>query len=247
MVYHDPCYLGRYRGVYDEPREVLARRSELLEAPRNREKSFCCGAGGGQMFLGEEKGKRVNIARAAGTGRQRARRRWRRLPVLRVDVPRCAEGGYQTTRRNCWIIAQIAAREPAGLNDIADRFIAFRCCRGFWPDTRCFAHNRESVAILRIFSCHASTVCQCRREASRSAPFGRSSTEGRIISTGLRIGQVRAFALQHRLALVLAMQCRSKEREDMIVDPSRGVGRALFTALDQFAASCDHPNLRRRR
>jgi Fe-S oxidoreductase len=70
-VYHDPCYLGRYRGVYDEPREVLAQSVELLEAPRHRERSFCCGAGGGQMFLGEEKGKRINIARAqelAATG-----------------------------------------------------------------------------------------------------------------------------------------------------------------------------------
>ncbi len=64
VVYHDPCYLGRYRGVYDAPREVIARSSDLLEAPRHREKSFCCGAGGGQMFLGEEKGERVNIARA---------------------------------------------------------------------------------------------------------------------------------------------------------------------------------------
>ena len=64
VVYHDPCYLGRYRGVYDEPREVLTRAVDLLEAPRNREKSFCCGAGGGQMFLGEEKGTRVNTTRA---------------------------------------------------------------------------------------------------------------------------------------------------------------------------------------
>jgi Fe-S oxidoreductase len=64
VVYHDPCYLGRYQGIYDEPRDVLKRSVELLEAPRNREKSFCCGAGGGQMFLGEEKGKRVNLARA---------------------------------------------------------------------------------------------------------------------------------------------------------------------------------------
>ena len=63
-VYHDPCYLGRYRGVYDEPRNVLGQSADLVEAPRNRERSFCCGAGGGQMFLGEEKGKRINIARA---------------------------------------------------------------------------------------------------------------------------------------------------------------------------------------
>jgi Fe-S oxidoreductase len=64
IVYHDPCYLGRYRGVYDEPRSVVERFGDLVEAPRHRERSFCCGAGGGQMFLGEEKGKRINIARA---------------------------------------------------------------------------------------------------------------------------------------------------------------------------------------
>jgi Fe-S oxidoreductase len=71
VVYHDPCYLGRYRGVYDEPRDVLARTVDVLEAPRHREKSFCCGAGGGQMFLGEEKGERINLTRArelAATG-----------------------------------------------------------------------------------------------------------------------------------------------------------------------------------
>jgi dienelactone hydrolase len=56
--------------------------------------------------------------------------------------------------------------------------------------------------------------------------------------------QIRAFARERRLALVLAMQCRSKEREDMIVEPTKGVGRALFTALDQFAASAQRPELR---
>ena len=71
VVYHDPCYLGRYRGTYDAPRQVLSRNAELVEAPKNRERSFCCGAGGGQMFLGEEKGERVNQTRAkelAATG-----------------------------------------------------------------------------------------------------------------------------------------------------------------------------------
>jgi Fe-S oxidoreductase len=63
VVYHDPCYLGRYRDVYDAPREVVATAGTVVEPERTRERSFCCGAGGGQMFLGEEKGKRVNVAR----------------------------------------------------------------------------------------------------------------------------------------------------------------------------------------
>jgi Fe-S oxidoreductase len=64
IVYHDPCYLGRYRGTYDEPREVLARSGEVIDPPRSRERSFCCGAGGGLAFLGEETGERVSHNRA---------------------------------------------------------------------------------------------------------------------------------------------------------------------------------------
>jgi len=65
VVFHDPCYLGRYRNIYDEPRRVAALAGGVSDPPRARERSFCCGAGGGQMFLGEEKGKRVNRERAA--------------------------------------------------------------------------------------------------------------------------------------------------------------------------------------
>ena len=71
IVYHDPCYLGRYREIYDEPRSVLARAGHVVEAPRHGERSFCCGAGGGLAFLGEEKGDRVAVVRArelASTG-----------------------------------------------------------------------------------------------------------------------------------------------------------------------------------
>jgi Fe-S oxidoreductase len=64
IVYHDPCYLGRYRGIYDEPREVLALSGEVIDPPRARERSFCCGAGGGLAFLGEETGDRVSHNRA---------------------------------------------------------------------------------------------------------------------------------------------------------------------------------------
>lgn len=64
VVFHDACYLGRYRGVYDEPRRVAALAGELVDPPRSRRRGFCCGAGGGLVFLGEEKGKRVNLERA---------------------------------------------------------------------------------------------------------------------------------------------------------------------------------------
>jgi Fe-S oxidoreductase len=71
VVFHDACYLGRYRGVYDEPRDVISRFSKVVDPPRARERGFCCGGGGGLMFLGEETGKRVNLERAqelAATG-----------------------------------------------------------------------------------------------------------------------------------------------------------------------------------
>ncbi|MGA8090376.1 MAG: (Fe-S)-binding protein [Terracidiphilus sp.] len=64
IVYHDPCYLGRYRNVYDEPRTVVSLAGELVEAPRSHQRSFCCGAGGGLAFLGEETGDRVSHVRA---------------------------------------------------------------------------------------------------------------------------------------------------------------------------------------
>jgi len=64
IVYHDPCYLGRYRNVYEEPREVISAFGEVVNPTRTRERSFCCGAGGGLAFLGEEKGKRVSVERA---------------------------------------------------------------------------------------------------------------------------------------------------------------------------------------
>ncbi|HMG03385.1 MAG TPA: heterodisulfide reductase-related iron-sulfur binding cluster [Edaphobacter sp.] len=73
IVYHDPCYLGRYQEIYDEPRAVVAQAGTLVEAPRSHERSFCCGAGGGLAFLGEEKGERVSHVRArelADTGAQ---------------------------------------------------------------------------------------------------------------------------------------------------------------------------------
>lgn len=63
ITYHDPCYLGRHNRIFDEPRHVLSSAGRLLEMPRNKNQSFCCGAGGGNYWA-EETGTRINQARA---------------------------------------------------------------------------------------------------------------------------------------------------------------------------------------
>jgi Fe-S oxidoreductase len=108
IVYHDPCYLGRYRNVYDEPRYVVRKFGTLINPPRSRERSFCCGAGGGLAFLGEEKGKRISVERAeelTATG----------ASVVAAACPFCntmfrdALAGVSSTPPKLLDIAQIAA------------------------------------------------------------------------------------------------------------------------------------------
>lgn len=86
VTFHDPCYLGRHNDVVEEPRTVLNAVSEnLIEMPRNKKKSFCCGAGGAQFWKEEEHGtKAVNVERyeeAKATGAQ----------VLAVGCPFCMQ------------------------------------------------------------------------------------------------------------------------------------------------------------
>ena len=74
LTYHDPCYLGRHNQIYEPPRELLESAGvEVNEMPRNQERSFCCGAGGGRMWMEEKIGSRINLNRvdeAIATGAQ---------------------------------------------------------------------------------------------------------------------------------------------------------------------------------
>ncbi len=74
LTYHDPCYLGRHNQIYEPPRELLESTGvDMLEMPRNKERSFCCGAGGGRMWMEEKLGTRINMNRvdeAIATGAQ---------------------------------------------------------------------------------------------------------------------------------------------------------------------------------
>ena len=65
LTYHDPCYIGRYNDIYDEPRHVLTvlNTNGVTEMRRHRNKSFCCGGGGGRAWMEEKIGKRVNQTR----------------------------------------------------------------------------------------------------------------------------------------------------------------------------------------
>ncbi len=65
-VYHDSCYLGRYHGIYSEPRRALAGTGlQMKECAHHHEASLCCGAGGGRMWLEEKEGEAMNKLRAA--------------------------------------------------------------------------------------------------------------------------------------------------------------------------------------
>jgi Fe-S oxidoreductase len=71
VTYHDPCYLGRHNGIFDAPREVLGAVSEVIEMAERREKSLCCGGGGGRIWMETPKAERfaeLRVKQALDTG-----------------------------------------------------------------------------------------------------------------------------------------------------------------------------------
>ena len=119
LTYHDPCYLGRHNEVYDAPRDVLTSGgAELAEMPRNRNNSFCCGAGGAQFWKEEEAGEmRVGENRfreAQATGAQ----------VIAAGCPFCKamlSSGESAEQANAPEVLDIAQLMAASLKRIRDR------------------------------------------------------------------------------------------------------------------------------
>ena len=71
ITYHDSCYLARHNDVRSQPRELVAAVGKAVEMPRNRERTFCCGAGGARMWMEEKRGRPINherVREAAATG-----------------------------------------------------------------------------------------------------------------------------------------------------------------------------------
>jgi Fe-S oxidoreductase len=94
VTYHDPCYLGRHNGVYDEPREALKKVPglKLNEMTESRRDSYCCGGGGGRIWMETPKGERfsdLRLAQAIGVGAQ----------VLATSCPYCITN-FEDSRLN---------------------------------------------------------------------------------------------------------------------------------------------------
>jgi Fe-S oxidoreductase len=94
VTYHDPCYLGRHNGIYEEPRGVLKKIPglELKEMPDSLEDSLCCGGGGGRIWMETPKGERfsdLRLAQAIGVGAE----------VLVTSCPYCITN-FEDSRLN---------------------------------------------------------------------------------------------------------------------------------------------------
>jgi len=108
VTYHDPCYLGRHNGVYDEPREALKSVPGLTlnEMTESRKDSFCCGGGGGRIWMETPKGERfadLRLGQAIGVGAQ----------VIVTACPYCITN-FEDSRLN------VAGGDAIGVKDITE-------------------------------------------------------------------------------------------------------------------------------
>jgi len=117
VTYHDACYLGRHNGRFDAPREVLrAAGAPAVEMPRNRERSFCCGAGGARMWMEEQDGARINdtrFAEAQATGADTVATACPYCFVMLDDAAK-AKGSTIRVTDVATLLAESALAEPSG-------------------------------------------------------------------------------------------------------------------------------------
>jgi Fe-S oxidoreductase len=105
VTYHDPCYLGRHNGIYDEPREVLKKVPglDLVEMPESRSDSLCCGGGGGRIWMETLKGERfsdLRLEQALGAGAE----------VLVTSCPYCI-ANFEDSRSTLGVADRIEIRD----------------------------------------------------------------------------------------------------------------------------------------
>jgi Fe-S oxidoreductase len=108
VTYHDPCYLGRHNGIYDQPRSVLKQVPglELVEMPESRENSLCCGGGGGRMWAETPKHERFSDLRVAQAKEAGA-------DVLATSCPYCISNFEESK-------AALGDEEPLEIKDITE-------------------------------------------------------------------------------------------------------------------------------
>jgi len=101
VTYHDPCYLGRYNGVYEAPRRILGAipRLRTVETEHSREQSFCCGGGGGHAWMEEKVGRRINQMRLEQASRTNAQ-------IIGLACPFCLQM-FEDARRGLGSSLQI--------------------------------------------------------------------------------------------------------------------------------------------
>ena len=154
VTFHDPCYLGRYAGVTEEPRDLLARFGATVHEPeRHGANPFCCGAGGGLLFEEHEEGRRISQERFEQLQAHRGRHDRDGLPLLldhaegRAGERECAgrvrrpddlrrwpdeggrAGGRSTTVNDTPALAAVPRQALPGRGDCRDRRPARRAAR----------------------------------------------------------------------------------------------------------------------